>query len=151
MVPADSGSSLCTCALPVELTVRLRASLRKCWSSSSFASSSEASSDSPTGLSVARSRSCEKTRLAYAPPRASSSLWVPCSMRLPWDITQMLCAFWMVESLWAMVIVVRFVLTLSSACCTILSALGSNALVASSSSRIGGLEMMLLAMAIRCF
>jgi hypothetical protein len=50
-----------------------------------------------------------------------------------------------------MTIVVRLRRALFNACCTMLSVRVSSALVASSRIRIGGLLMMALAMASRCF
>lgn len=63
----------------------------------------------------------------------------------------MLSAFLIVESRWAMVMVVRPCVTLSSAAWTIFSLLASIALVASSRMMMRGFLMILLAMASRCF
>ena len=63
----------------------------------------------------------------------------------------MLSASTMVESRWAMTTVVRLRATLSSASWISFSVWLSSALVASSSSRIGGPLRMVRAMATRCF
>mmetsp|Transcript_10867 Transcript_10867/g.23689 ORF Transcript_10867/g.23689 Transcript_10867/m.23689 type:complete len:107 (-) Transcript_10867:1521-1841(-) len=59
----------------------------------------------------------------------------------------------MVLSRWAMVMVVRlsFAMSESSAACTTFSDAASRAEVASSSSRMAGLRMIVRAMATRCF
>jgi hypothetical protein len=66
-------------------------------------------------------------------------------------MTAIVSAFLAVLKRWATMTVVRFVMTLSRASCTILSDSVSKALVASSSSRILGSLRIALAMAILCF
>ncbi len=65
--------------------------------------------------------------------------------------TEIVLAFWIVESRWATTIVVRPTMIWSSASCTIFSEWASRALVASSKRRIAGFFRMARAMAIRCF
>lgn len=87
----------------------------------------------------------------YAPSSFSNCSCVPCSTIAPFAITAILSAFRIVESLWAMTIVVRPLDTRSRACCTTRSACGSSAEVASSRSSTDGSDTMLRAIAIRCF
>mmetsp|Transcript_52276 Transcript_52276/g.138865 ORF Transcript_52276/g.138865 Transcript_52276/m.138865 type:complete len:94 (+) Transcript_52276:96-377(+) len=78
---------------------------------------------------------------------------MPFSTIWPLLTTAMTSQFWMVDSRWAIVTVVRLSLAMisSSAACTTFSLSLSSALVASSKRRIGGLRMSARAMATRCF
>mmetsp|Transcript_47346 Transcript_47346/g.120836 ORF Transcript_47346/g.120836 Transcript_47346/m.120836 type:complete len:236 (-) Transcript_47346:829-1536(-) len=91
------------------------------------------------------------TRLAYAPPRATSSWCVPDSATAPLFTTMMRLASCTVLSLCAMTMVVRPLITRSSASWTMYSESASNALVASSRRRMLGLRTRARAMAMRCF
>mmetsp|Transcript_5775 Transcript_5775/g.18401 ORF Transcript_5775/g.18401 Transcript_5775/m.18401 type:complete len:170 (-) Transcript_5775:4071-4580(-) len=86
-------------------------------------------------------------------PIASSSSNVPSSTMQPLLITAILSACLMVESRWAIAMVVRLVRSMisSSAACTTRSPAVSSAEVASSSSSTAGCLMMARAMATRCF
>ena len=74
------------------------------------------------------------------PPRARRSSCLPSSMTRPRSITTILSAPRIVDRRWAMTKVVRPCERRSSACCTTFSDCASNALVASSNSRIGVLR-----------
>mmetsp|Transcript_22659 Transcript_22659/g.48047 ORF Transcript_22659/g.48047 Transcript_22659/m.48047 type:complete len:111 (+) Transcript_22659:4914-5246(+) len=84
-----------------------------------------------------------------------SSLCFPVSTTAPSDITAIVSAFLMVESLWAITIIVCFFsppsISLSNASWTITSDSESRALVASSRRIILGFMIKTLAIAIRCF
>mmetsp|Transcript_849 Transcript_849/g.1249 ORF Transcript_849/g.1249 Transcript_849/m.1249 type:complete len:175 (-) Transcript_849:1861-2385(-) len=88
---------------------------------------------------------------AYSPSNSNSSLCVPLSTIFPLLRTMIWSALLIVESLWAMVIVVRFFLSLCRASCTPCSVLVSRALVASSNKTIGGFFSKHLAIATLCF
>jgi len=80
-----------------------------------------------------------------------SSEWVPDSTTCPLQTTKMASALRMVDSRWAITIVVRPIINRSNASCTSCSDPASSALVASSRSSIVGFFNMALAMATRCF
>jgi hypothetical protein len=69
----------------------------------------------------------------------------------PWSSTTIWSAARTVDRRWAIAIVVRPSARSSSAACTARSVAVSSALVASSSTRIGGLRSTVRAIAIRCF
>mmetsp|Transcript_31861 Transcript_31861/g.46324 ORF Transcript_31861/g.46324 Transcript_31861/m.46324 type:complete len:167 (-) Transcript_31861:1832-2332(-) len=96
---------------------------------------------------------CASTNLLYAPFASRSVTWLPVSTIHPPSTTAIISASRMVESLWAITIVVRFIsnICLSSACCTNSSLSLSRALVASSNIRILGFRTSTRAMAILCF
>ena len=84
----------------------------------------------------------------------TSPLWVLCpltSTMRPLLMTQMMSAPWMVLSRWAMMSTVRPLVARSRASCTTRSDSASNALVASSSTRMQGFLIKARAMAMRCF
>mmetsp|Transcript_30852 Transcript_30852/g.48349 ORF Transcript_30852/g.48349 Transcript_30852/m.48349 type:complete len:166 (-) Transcript_30852:2198-2695(-) len=74
-------------------------------------------------------------------------------MILPFSTTQILSAFLIVDNLWAITMVVRFVFCINSsrAACTMRSDSLSRALVASSSRRMLGFLIIARAIAMRCF
>mmetsp|Transcript_10375 Transcript_10375/g.17828 ORF Transcript_10375/g.17828 Transcript_10375/m.17828 type:complete len:111 (-) Transcript_10375:826-1158(-) len=92
-------------------------------------------------------------KATYLPLRLMSSLCVPCSTTLPSSNTTILSAFRIVDSRWAITIVVLLLLASrsSSAACTMRSLSLSSADVASSSSRMEGSFTMARAIATRCF
>ena len=100
---------------------------------------------------VTGSPASRATSAAYAPPAASSSSCVPRSTISPWSRTTIWSASRTVERRCAMTIVVRPVASSRSASSTARSVWTSSALVASSSSRTGGLRRIVRAIAMRCF
>mmetsp|Transcript_210 Transcript_210/g.597 ORF Transcript_210/g.597 Transcript_210/m.597 type:complete len:97 (-) Transcript_210:1133-1423(-) len=80
-----------------------------------------------------------------------SSVCVPASTTFPWLMTTILSALVMVESRWAMTMVVRPTTSLLSASRTNSSLSESRAEVASSSTRTGASLSRARAMARRCF
>uniref|UniRef100_A0A9I9EAC6 Uncharacterized protein n=1 Tax=Cucumis melo TaxID=3656 RepID=A0A9I9EAC6_CUCME len=117
------------------------------------ARSSASWTDRSDSASISWAISCIRISLAYTPfsPLANSSSCVPISETLPCWSTATRSAFRMVESRWAMTRVVRPIIKRSRASCTSFSDSESNALVASSKSRIAGFLSIALAIAILCF
>mmetsp|Transcript_61500 Transcript_61500/g.145436 ORF Transcript_61500/g.145436 Transcript_61500/m.145436 type:complete len:139 (+) Transcript_61500:1561-1977(+) len=91
------------------------------------------------------------TRRAYAPSRATSCSCVPFSTTRPCANTKMLSALRMVDRRWAMTMVVRPAMLLSSASCTTRSLSLSRADVASSNRSTRGFLRIARAIATLCF
>ena len=104
-------------------------------------------------ISVGTSSKEEKLsecRRENSPPDASNSLWLPISTILPSCITTILWAFLTVASRWAIIITVRFTISLSRAFCIRSSLSESIEAVASSRIKIGASVTSALAKAISC-
>jgi hypothetical protein len=134
-------------------TRAMRSATGSSWTDSSAGASPKscALTNRAAMVSISIERRSQFDYSPYASLSSSSCSCVPCSTIAPSAITAMLLAFRIVESLCAMTIVVRCLETRSSACCTIRSAPGSNADVASSRSSTLGSDTMLRAIAMRCF
>lgn len=100
-------------------------------------------------LSAAICWNLTREKYAPAPPRVSSSEWVPSSKTHSPPITDILAAFWTVESRWATTTQVLPTIVLLSALWTSLSDSLSGALVALSSCSIAG-SLTLLMQGIFC-
>mmetsp|Transcript_11466 Transcript_11466/g.30382 ORF Transcript_11466/g.30382 Transcript_11466/m.30382 type:complete len:316 (+) Transcript_11466:1755-2702(+) len=164
-----ASASACLCAASplssISVVFRERGFTTACSTSKSAASTSTTpppsfcsalSSSSPPSPSPSTSPPttvpiCRSTRCLKCPFFAMSPSYVPSSTTSPASNTQMRSARRTVERRWAMTIVVRPSIALSSACCTILSDEASRADVASSNSITQGLRRRARAMAIRCF
>mmetsp|Transcript_16812 Transcript_16812/g.24599 ORF Transcript_16812/g.24599 Transcript_16812/m.24599 type:complete len:338 (-) Transcript_16812:60-1073(-) len=106
---------------------------------------------SPLLLEVLSLSACRRASSAYVPSDAANSSCVPHSIIVPASITMIWFALRTVDRRWAIMIVVRLSMRLSSASCTMRSLCVSRAEVASSSSKMVGLRSRARAMATRCF
>ena len=96
-------------------------------------------------------RNCVSYSSLYVPPFSSNSSCVPCSAMTPSFTTSMRSAFSIVESLWAITMLVRPTIICSRASCIEFSDMESRADVASSRISILGSFSMTLASDSLCF
>mmetsp|Transcript_28510 Transcript_28510/g.84409 ORF Transcript_28510/g.84409 Transcript_28510/m.84409 type:complete len:406 (-) Transcript_28510:1522-2739(-) len=120
-------------------------------SSMSDVSSSSLLPEAAAGGASCSACICSRTSDAYVVSPRMSSSWVPVSTSSPRLTTAIRSASWIVDSLCAMIMVVRPTTRLSSAFCTRRSLSVSSALVASSSSMTCGFLRIARAIAMRCF